>query len=155
MNTFVLSDLMKNFMESQFLSFIPNLIKEVVDFKSFIRGYVEELVQLKVMHIFRFFLNNDDWHVFQYNKSTLDPFWFPRNNLVCMWQGDDCVCLLIVKGEPPAPQIRPPWGHVLAGCYGDKEVIVEDALDANQKKDGIRGGTRKCIESWKSGCLEK
>ena len=54
-NTFVLFDLMKNFMESQFLSFIP---------KSFIRGYVEELVQLKEMHIIRFFLDNDECYVF-------------------------------------------------------------------------------------------
>ena len=63
-NTFVLFDLMKNFMESQFLFFIPNLIKEVIDFKSFIRSYVEELVQLKEMHIIRFFLDNDECHVF-------------------------------------------------------------------------------------------
>ena len=38
-NTFVLADLMKAFMQSQDLSFMPEFIQEVVDFKSFIHGY--------------------------------------------------------------------------------------------------------------------
>jgi hypothetical protein len=25
----------------------------------------------------------------------------------------------------------PPWGHVLIGCYGDKEIIVEEAFEAS------------------------
>jgi hypothetical protein len=40
---FVLVDLMTTFMELQFISLIPCLIHEVVDFKSFIKGCVEEL----------------------------------------------------------------------------------------------------------------
>ena len=35
-----------------------------------------------------------------------------------------------------------------------QEIIVEDALDANQNKDGILGGTSKYIEIWESGCLK-
>ena len=38
-NTFVLADLMKAFMQSQELSFMPEFIQEVADFKSFISGY--------------------------------------------------------------------------------------------------------------------
>ena len=53
---------MKTFMDSRFLLFIPNLIKEVVDFKSFIKGYAKELVRLKEM--LRFFVDNDEWLVF-------------------------------------------------------------------------------------------
>lgn len=40
-NTFVLSNLMKMLLESQFLSFIPELIHEVVDFKSYIKDTLE------------------------------------------------------------------------------------------------------------------
>ena len=47
-------------MESQFLSFILDLIQVVVDFTSIIKGYVEELVGLEDMHIFIFFLDNDE-----------------------------------------------------------------------------------------------
>lgn len=35
-----------------------------------------------------------------------------------------------------------------------QEIIVEDALDANQNRDGIPGGISKYIEIWESGCLE-
>jgi hypothetical protein len=42
----------------------------------------------------------------------------------------------------------------LAKHYRDKEVIVEDALDANQKKGGICGGIWKYIGIWVKGSLE-
>ena len=38
-NTFVVVDLMKAFMESQELLFIPEFIQEVEDFKSFVKDY--------------------------------------------------------------------------------------------------------------------
>jgi len=38
-NTFVVADLMKAFMQSQELSFMPEFIQEVGDFKSFIKDY--------------------------------------------------------------------------------------------------------------------
>jgi hypothetical protein len=58
-NIFVLADLIKIFLESQFLSFISYLIKGI-DFKYFIKAYVEELVGLKKMHSFKFFVNNNE-----------------------------------------------------------------------------------------------
>ena len=59
-NTFVIVALVKTFLESQFLSFIPYLIQEVVDSKSLITNYVEELVGLKEMHVFMFFVDNNE-----------------------------------------------------------------------------------------------
>ena len=56
MNTFVFVDLVKTSMESQFLSFISKLTQDVVDLKSFIKGYYGELVGLSNMHIFMFSL---------------------------------------------------------------------------------------------------
>ena len=70
-----------------------------------------------------------------------------------MWKDDGHSRALIPKGEPLALQIRPPWGHVLARCYENKEVTAEDAHDANPKKM-ICCGIRKYIEIWKSNCLE-
>lgn len=67
-----------------------------------------------------------------------------------IWSG----CPLIPKGEPHALNIRPPWKHILPGHYGDKEVISDDAHDANQKKNGICVGIKKCKEIWESGYLE-
>ena len=50
-----------------------------------------------------------------------------------MWKDDGRGRPLIPKGEPLAFQIRPPWGHVLIGCYKDMKVTTEDAYVANQK----------------------
>ena len=54
-----------------------------------------------------------------------------------MWKNDAQGCLFIPKGKPLALQIRPPWGHVLVGHYRNKEVIVEDAHDANNNNKKI------------------
>ena len=51
-NTYVHTNLIKTFMEPQCLSCIPYLIKEVVDLKSFIKGYAKQLVGLKGMRDF-------------------------------------------------------------------------------------------------------
>ena len=50
---------MKTFMEPQSLSFNPNWYHEVVDFKSFIKGYVEKLVGWHKMYIIMFFMDNN------------------------------------------------------------------------------------------------
>ena len=56
-NTFVLTDLMKAFMQSQDLSFMSEFIQEVADFKSFIHGYqsngAARLIGLGEMHLFK------------------------------------------------------------------------------------------------------
>ena len=63
-NTFVLDDLMKHFMESQKLSFMPHVVQEVADFKSYIKGYVRPLEGMKDMHIFCYFADSDGLPVF-------------------------------------------------------------------------------------------
>lgn len=62
-NTYVLADLMNFFMESLFLSTFLDLVQDVVDFKSFIEGYVN-VIGLMEMYIFRFFVDHDEWRVF-------------------------------------------------------------------------------------------
>jgi hypothetical protein len=51
-----------------------------------------------------------------------------------MWKDNGCGHPLIPKGKTPAFQIMPLLGHVLIGCYGDKDIAIEDAHYANQKK---------------------
>ena len=57
-NTFVLPDLMKEFMTSQHLPSVPQLIQEVADFKAFIKHYYHDgaraLKGIIDMHLFRF-----------------------------------------------------------------------------------------------------
>lgn len=112
-------------------SFILELIQEVANFKYFIKGYVEDLVGLKKMHIFKFFVENDGWLVFQYKNLHLIQ-WLPWNNLVFMWKDDGCDHPLIPSGKLSALQIRPPWGHAIVKCYGDKEVIIKDSHDVKR-----------------------
>lgn len=79
----VLAKLMKKLMLSQFLSYIPNLIQEVADFKIFMKCYVEELVRLKKFHIFTFYMNNCEWLYSKYENLNLihsgcrKTIWFP------------------------------------------------------------------------------
>lgn len=65
-----------------------------------------------------------------------------------MWKDDGRGRPFILRGEPPALQIRPPW---VIGHYKDKELIVEDA---NKNTYNIYGGIRKYLEIWENGCLE-
>ena len=82
-NKFVLADLMKAFMQSQDLSFMPEFIQEVADFKSFIHGYQSSgamrLIGLGEMHLFKFYVGDDGWPVMRYKKSAVDAQWQPFN----------------------------------------------------------------------------
>ena len=82
-NMFVLADLMKAFMQLQDLSFMPEFIQEVADFKSFIHGYqnssLARLIGLGEMHLFKFYVDDDGWLVMRYKKSAVDAQWLPLN----------------------------------------------------------------------------
>ena len=60
-NTYVLTDLMKAFMDFQkTAAFIPELVQEVLDFKKFLHGYkhnsANKLIGLREMHLFKFYV---------------------------------------------------------------------------------------------------
>ncbi len=56
---------MKAFMLSQDCPFIPQLIQETLDFKSWVNGYLNGglnvLVNHTKMHLFQFFVNEVGW----------------------------------------------------------------------------------------------
>jgi hypothetical protein len=116
-NTFVLADLMKHFMESQKLSFMPHVVQEVADFKSYIKGYVRPLEGIKDKHIFRFFVDSDGWPVFQYKESATDGVWLPRAGPHRMWKEDPYGQPLLPTGTPPTLHsvARTDW-RVLSVC---------------------------------------
>jgi hypothetical protein len=66
-------DLMKGFMLSQNYQFILQLIQEILDFKSWVNGYLNDgldiLVNHTEMHLFRFFVDKVGWLIMQYKVS--------------------------------------------------------------------------------------
>ena len=78
-NTYVLTDLMKAFMDSQkTTAFIPELVQKVADFKKFLYGYqhdgANKLIALGEMHLFKFYIEekSDDmgWPVMRYKVRS-------------------------------------------------------------------------------------
>ena len=78
-NTYVFTDLMKAFMDSQkTTAFIPELVQEVADFKKFLHGYqhdgTNKLIGLGEMHLFKFYVEEkgDDmgWLVMRYKVHS-------------------------------------------------------------------------------------
>jgi hypothetical protein len=139
-NTFVLADLMKHFMDSQKLRFMPHVMQEVADFKSFVKSYALPLEGMKDMHIFRFFIDRAGWPVFQYKASATDPNWLPRGSLHRMWRADSNRSLVTLVGNL---RTFPP-GYVLG--WGALPIPVEAALLA---EDGERSPSLSRLPCWR------
>jgi hypothetical protein len=139
-NTFVLADLMKHFMDSQKLRFMPHVVQEVADFKSFVKSYALPLEGMKDMHIFRFFVDRAGWPVFQYKASAIDLDWLSRGSPHRMWRADS-------DGSPITPvgnfRTFPP-AYVLG--WGALPIPVEAALLA---EDGERSPSLLRPPSWR------
>ena len=77
-NIYVLTNLMKTFMDSQkTIAFISELVQKVVDFKKFLYDYehgANKLIGLGEMHLFKFYVeqNGDDmgWPVIHYEVRS-------------------------------------------------------------------------------------
>jgi hypothetical protein len=80
-----MENLMKTFMFSQDCPFIPQLIQEIPNFKSWVNGYLNNgsniLVSHTKMHLFRFFVDEVWWLVMQYKVSPIDVLWSPKDGL--------------------------------------------------------------------------
>jgi hypothetical protein len=137
-NTFVLSDLIKHFMDSQKLCFMPHVVQEVVDFKSFVKSYALPLEGMKDIHIFRFFVDHTGWLVFQYKAFATDADWLPQGLPHHIWRVDSDrrpvtpvgiirTLHLFCFGMESAPHCyggRPPCKG-----WGTLPIVVEAALD--------------------------
>lgn len=155
-NTFVVADLMKSFMESQEMSFMPEFIQEVADFKSFIRGYfcdgAAELIGLGDIHLFKFYVDEEGWPVMRYKESAIDTHWLPRNKPPRrLWKADEDGNPKIPSGVPMPVPYKRVWGDETPSATGNQEKAKEKASKAQEKKALIKSGIRGYIEFWERG----
>ena len=154
-NTFVVADLMKAFMESQELSFLPEFIQEVGDFKSFVKGYLysgaTKLIGLEEMHLFRFYVESDGNPVMKYKKSAVDLSWLPsETSSRCLWDKDQNGRARLPRGCPKPVPFKPVWGSEVPKPTGNQEKAIENAWKAILNKGFIMVGLEKYIQYWKN-----
>jgi hypothetical protein len=84
-NTYVLADLMKAFMDLQKSAmFIPQLVQEVADFKSYVRDFhhdgTNKLSGLGEMHLFKFYVEEDGedrgWPIMRYKVLRISSLYY-------------------------------------------------------------------------------
>ena len=116
-NTFVFPDLMKEFMTSRHLPFVPQLIQEVADFKAFIKDYHHDgasvLKGIIDMDLFQFYVDDQGWPVMQYKKSSTNADWLPKVNPIRMWKEDANKNPKLPLGKSFPVQPNPIWGCTL------------------------------------------
>ena len=71
------------------LNFMPEVIQEVGDFKTFVHGYIRDdadrLVGLGKMHLFKFIVDKWGWPIMRNKEKALDEHWLPRNKpAICL-----------------------------------------------------------------------
>ncbi len=80
-NNYILTNLMRTFMISQEKLFIPQLIQEIPNFKSWVVGYLKNGPEMLVghidIHLFNFFVDSYGWLVMQYKVSPTNLMWSP------------------------------------------------------------------------------
>ena len=152
-NLCVVADLMKAFMESLELSFMPEFIQEVVDFKSFMKGYIRDdptkLIGLGDMHLFKFYVYEEGRPIMQYKESAVNLHWLPRNKpLVCLWKAD-------ANNRPRIPRriSNPiPFRHVreeeIPNPTGNRKKALEKANKVAKKKSLIKTSICGYISFW-------
>ncbi len=78
-----MADLMKAFILSQDRPFIPQLIQEILNFKSWVNEYLNNGLDILVchieMHLFQFFVDEVWWLVMQYKVSPINVLWSPKD----------------------------------------------------------------------------
>ena len=155
-NTFVLADLMKAFMQSQELSFMPEFVQEIADFKSYIKGYqcdgATRLIGLGDMHLFKFYVDSDGWPVMRWKKSAVDTEWQPQNKpAIRLWKEDDNGRPLLPSGPLDPVPFKHMWGSEVPSTTGNQEKARESAAKATERRTFMMLGIRKYIEYWESG----
>lgn len=120
--------LMKSYMDLDDEPFIPALIEEVPDFKSFITGYISEddLIGHSKGRQFRFYRDGSGWPLMQYKLRCTEEKWRPAEGIK-LWKEDAEGKPLLPKGTPRAVLPR--------GMRGQEEIVK-----------GIKG----FIQHWKS-----
>jgi hypothetical protein len=130
-------DLMKAFIFSQDCPFIWQLIQEILGFKSWVNGYLNDgpnvLVSHMEMHLFQFFVDEVGWLVIQYKVSPIDVLWSPKDGpTIQLWKEDATGQAKLLAGVPNPILFHLIWGN--------------DELRVGEKERFIYSGILKNIE---------
>ena len=155
-NTFVVANLMKAFMESQELSFMPEFIQEVGDFKSFVKDYQcsgsGRLIGLEEMYLFRFYVDNDGILVMNFKRSAVDSQWLPSHKpSLPLWKRDINEKTMLPPGCLKPVPFKPMWGSEVPKACGNEEKARQLARKATLNKGFIMLGLEKYIQYWQNG----
>jgi hypothetical protein len=104
-------------MVSQERSFIPQLIQEIPDFKTWVQGYLKDSVEVLVghtyMHLFPFFfVDSFGWLVTQYKLSPNDKMWSSKKSYaIQLWKSYDEGQSKLPSGVLKLVPFCPIWGN--------------------------------------------
>lgn len=150
---FVLAELMKKFHGITNPFIYSKFDQEVVDFKIVIKCYVEKLVRLKKIHIFRLYMNNYNWLYFNYKNLNLihsGCHKTMRSHVEGRWSRSSTYSQRWTTCSPRYTSLGPfscwtSWRQ-RNDCWG--------CSCCKPKKYGICGGIRKYIEIRGNNCLK-
>ncbi len=133
---------MKAFMFSQYCPFILQLIQEILDFKSWVNGYLNASPNVfdghTKMHLFRFFVGEVGWPMMQYKVSPTDALWSPKGGpTIRLWKEDGTGRAKLLAKVPNLVPFCPIWGNDEQGV-GEEERFIGNKIS-------------KYIEFWKLG----
>jgi hypothetical protein len=158
-NTYIVADLMLAFMKSQELSFMPEFVQEVADFKTFVEGYLidgaDVLVGLGNMHLFKFYVDESGWPVMRFKEFAVDQHWLPRNKpAIRLFKADADGNPKIPSGIPNPVPFKNLWGGEIVASTGNQDKAREQVSKNLVKKSFLKGGIQGYIEFWERGMLE-
>ena len=138
-------------MEFQELSFMPEFIQEVGDFKTFVQGFLcsgtAHIIGLGEMHLFKFYVDSDRVSVMKFKKSGIDSNWLPSDRpSCCLWKKDCRGQALLPPGCPKPDPFKPVWGSKVLNPTGNQEKATEKARKATVNKGFILSGLEKQIQ---------
>ena len=138
---------------------MPEFVQEIVDFKSFIQGYicdgVDRLVGLGEMHLFKFYIDEEWWPVMRFKELEVHAHWLPRDKpTIRLWKEDADGKPMIPCGLPNPVPFRQLWGDEVPSSTGNRDKARKKVSKAFVKRLFIKGGILGYIEFWECGMLE-
>jgi hypothetical protein len=136
---------MKAFTISQQKPFIPQLVQEIPDFKSWVLGCLKNGLEMLVghidMHLFRFIINLLGWLMMQYKVSPIDPIRSPIDGPpIRLWKVNPNGSPKLHAKVPSLVLYCPIWGN--------------DASRSMEKKKFISFRLSKYVDFWKVSIVQ-
>jgi len=141
-NNYILVNLMRAFMISHVKPFIPQLITDILVFKSWVLGCLKDGPKMLVghtnIHLFIFFVDSSSWLVMQYKVFPTNPIWSPINGFqIKLWRSNPNGSPKLLTRVPSHIHHCPIWGN-------DASRLVE-------REKFINFRLSKYMDLWKVG----